>query len=600
MATTVDVRLDDDQRAPVDCRAPAVLVTASAGSGKTEVVAQRVERLLAAAPESNARTLSLSYTVKAAEELRQRFERRLGDASRRVDTDTVHGFAHSLLRTSGTWIGLPEEPEILGRDEDRVELLSRWLADEGAQYEDDTLRDRLRELDLVRSRCEVDETGLLAEWEAALSASGALDYAAMISRATELVRLPAARRQLSRLYEHVIVDEAQNLTRAQYRLLAAVFGPPPLTDMSAMLVGDDKQSIVGFAGGDPSLMREFAQDYEASHFVLTRNYRSARRIVRLAGDVADILGHEGPRDEITYAAEGSVQCHVSPSEEAEGDLVADWVMELLSHGLPSASLVPGEQEEVRPEHIAVLGRSAAALRATRLALEERGEDPAIAIGVDDWLTTEAGEVALNLVAVASANHASPRWRLSRILDEDESELGTLADVGRRLSARTDTLRHLASLCAADDPADFAAGLAEVAIEDDPNWEGDRRQLNDAWDGFTRGHDLDARTWGNFQVFLNRIQRSQDLTPGVRLLTVHKAQGREYRAVAIVGLNDRQFPDFRAKTESERTAELRAFYVAVSRPTRILLLTRSETRMTRSGIWRPDPSPFMAIALGHGA
>ncbi len=598
MATTVDVRLDEDQRAPVDCRDPAILVTASAGSGKTEVVAQRVERLLGADPESNFRILSLSYTVKAAEELRQRFERRLGDAARRVDTDTVHGFAHGLLRASGTWIGLPEEPEILGRDEDRVELLARWLADEGKRYANDILRDRLRDLDLLRSRCEVDTTELLAEWEAAMDAGGALDYAAMISRATDLLRLPAARRQLSRLYQHVIIDEAQNLTRAQYGLLTAVFGAPPLTDMSVMMVGDDKQSIVGFAGGDPSLMKKFADDYKATQFALSRNYRSARRIVGLACDVADMLGHEGPRDQITYAAEGMIQSNESSSEQAEGDYVGDWVTELLAQGLPAAALVKGEPREVRPEHIAVLGRSAAALRATRLALEERDVTPAVAIGVDDWLTTPAGEVALNLVAVASANHASPRWRLGRILDEDESELGTLADVGRSLDARSDSLRHLSPLCAVSDPAAFASGLAEVAIEDDPNWEGDRRQLTDAWAAFCRGHDASSRTWGNFHVFLNRIQRSQDLTPGVRLLTVHKAQGREYRAVAIVGLNDGQFPDFRARTQSEQLAELRAFYVAVSRPTRILLLSRSETRLTRSGVWRTDPSPFLAVARGH--
>lgn len=598
MSTTVDVRLDDEQSAAVSCRAAATLVTASAGSGKTEVVAQRVERILSADPHSNVRILSLSYTVKAAEELRLRFERRLGDAARRVDTDTVHGFAHGLLRKSGTWIGLPEEPEILSRDEDRVELLARWLAEEGERSDADVLRERLHILDLIRARCDTDPSGLLSVWEAAMKASGALDYPAMISRATELVRLPAARRQLSRMYEHVIVDEAQNLTCAQYRLLTALFGPPPLTDMTVMFVGDDKQSIVGFAGGDPRLMSQFADDYAASRFVLARNYRSARRIVELAGAIAGQLGHDGPPAEVTYAAEGSITSHVAPSEEAEGDFVSGWVTGLLSDGLPIASLVPGEPQQVRPEHIAILGRSAAALRATRLALEDRGLSPAMAVSVDDWLTTKAGEVALNLVAVASANHASPRWRLSRVLGEDEHHLGTLADVGRRLESRTDALRHLASLCSADTPAAFAAALSDVAIENDPNWEGDRLQLVDAWDRFTRDHDSAARTWGNFQVFLNRIQRSQDLTPGVRLLTVHKAQGREYRAVAVVGLNDGQFPDFRAKTDSEREAELRAFYVAVSRPTRVLLLSRAENRMTRSGIWRTDQSPFMRMALDY--
>jgi len=92
------------------------VVTASAGSGKTEVVARRVERILADAMFGTVRVLALSYAVKAAEELSQRFDRRLGDAGRGVDTETLHGFAHELLRKHGTWIGLPAEPEVLTRD----------------------------------------------------------------------------------------------------------------------------------------------------------------------------------------------------------------------------------------------------------------------------------------------------------------------------------------------------------------------------------------------------------------------------------------------------------------------------------------------------
>ena len=81
---------------------------------------------------------------------------------------------------------------------------------------------------------------------------------------------------------------------------------------------------------------------------------------------------------------------------------------------------------------------------------------------------------------------------------------------------------------------------------------------------------------------------------MRLLTVHKAQGREYLAVAVVGLNDGQFPDFRAQSEAAFKDELRTFYVAITRARRVLLLSRSRSRMTRYGSRRTQPSPFLGI------
>ncbi len=89
-------------------------------------------------------------------------------------------------------------------------------------------------------------------------------------------------------------------------------------------------------------------------------------------------------------------------------------------------------------------------------------------------------------------------------------------------------------------------------------------------------------------------------PGVRLLTIHKAQGREYRAVAVVGLNDGQLPDFRATSDAEMLSELRTFYVAVTRPSRSLLLTRPRSRQTRYGPRSSDPSPYLTLVASAGS
>jgi DNA helicase-2/ATP-dependent DNA helicase PcrA len=143
-------------------------------------------------------------------------------------------------------------------------------------------------------------------------------------------------------------------------------------------------------------------------------------------------------------------------------------------------------------------------------------------------------------------------------------------------------------------------LPSLTGEELPNWEADSRLLADAWRQFVQQADRAEQTWGNYRLHVSRIQRGDDSARGVRVLTVHKAQGREFRAVAVVGLNDGQFPDFRAQDLDERRSELRAFYVAVTRPTRLLHLSRARIRRTRYGSRATSPSPYLAFLDKSGS
>jgi DNA helicase-2/ATP-dependent DNA helicase PcrA len=598
--------LSPTQELAVECTDPAIVVVASAGSGKTEVAASRVERLLTESANESFRILALSYTQKAAQELEGRFRERLGDMHTRADTDTIHGFAHALLRQHGTKIGLPVEPEVLTRNEDRAELLARWLVEEGRDVPND-FASVFSDLDLARAKLE--DAPYKTEWNAALLSAGAIDYQSMLERATELLALRSARRQLSRLYAHIIVDEAQNLTRSQYELITALVGPPSSDEphVPILLVGDDKQSIVSFAGADPGLIGQFESEYNATKYELTQNFRSAELIVSLADRVAQDLDQiaNPNRETLDYAAKGQVLFQSAADESSEGDLVADWVVGLLDNGLPSEALAPGEPERVLPEEIAVLGRSAASLRGTQRALEARGHSPALASSPDDWLTTVAAKVAFEMIALFSASsHQSTHWQLARLITADEESVRSRESLAQTLEESEDpSLCILAGLCHHTEPDNFFDELAELEPPSDaPDewlsaWEADRSQLVDSWKQFQLRSDAAARTWGNFRLHVSRVQRGDDLDRGVRLLTVHKAQGREYRAVAVVGLNDGQLPDFRASTSEEVIAELRTFYVALSRPARLLLLTRAESRTTRYGPRSSEPSPFLKYLAG---
>lgn len=597
MRSQADLQLSTSQRAAVLSDAPAVVVVASAGSGKTEVAAQRVERLLEAEPDAAFRILAISYTVKAADELTERLRDRLGFLHERVDTNTVHGFAHELLREHGTRIGLPLEPEVLTRDEDRAELFARWLGESG-ELVPDGLPDLFRAIDLHRARLESDR--YVQSWNEALANVGALDYEAMLSRACELLELPSVRRHMARLYGHILVDEAQNLTPSQYRLISTLAGAQsseptiPIT-----LVGDDKQSIVSFAGADPRLIAKFEEDFDAERFELAENFRSATAIVRVAESVARQLGRPIEATVVQYAAPGSVEVVELSDERDEGQYVATWAIGLIDEGLPPEALAPGESRTVRPNEIAILGRSAAALRAAHDALERRDVPIAVAIGPDEWLSTIEAKIVFEMIALRSAGtHRSTHWQLARLLETDESLVNAADSLATTLRAHADErLQMLADLPETDTPHKFIERLESRNLDADDEqwlsaWDSDRELMLEAWRRFVATTDTVAQTWGNFRVFVARVQRGAQMSDGVRLHTIHKSQGQEYKAVAVVGLNDGQIPDFRAGTAEEQQSELRTFYVAVSRPTRALLLTRSQSRVTRYGVRATEPSPYL--------
>ncbi|MET3808689.1 DNA helicase-2/ATP-dependent DNA helicase PcrA [Nakamurella sp. UYEF19] len=580
--------LSEQQKSVVDSDDQAIVVLANAGSGKTEVVAQRVERLLKESA-GDFKVLALSYTRRAANELQSRLSNRLGETRRSVETNTVHGFAHGLLLQYGTWIGLPAEPGVISDETDRIDLLQTWRQEQGLEPVENPLG-LLNQLDLSRALGQA-ENDMMFQWASALADAGVLDYESMVGRARELLEeSPGVRRLITRLYRHVIVDEAQNLTASQMAFLSALWGldSSDLTT-NVVLVGDDKQSIVGFAGASAEHLTNFVISHKATVYKLSQNFRSARAIAKVAERVAQELDDPPGRSQ-DFAAAGQVESHFYDDEESEALAVSDWVVTILNQGMPGSSIAPTESAKVLPKEIAVLARSAAALRRTADVLSQLGVQVSLASKATDWLGSELGTRAWAIGTFDSSSAVSRR-RVSRILGTNLlSASDNPIDHLNVSNIQSEALRELSK---SQTPTEFMEVIQSISINE-LGWSDDQRELELAWLAFCDTQPPANRGWAQFELFVTQWQAGTDSDPGVRLHTVHRAQGQEFKAVAIVGLNDGQFPDFRARSPESFKAELRAFYVAVTRPSRLLLLTRPRQVNTRVGVWARDESPFLSL------
>ena len=605
--TASDFPLTGEQQAVVDSDAPALVATASAGTGKTEILVRRVERYINDPDNGNANVLVITYTTRAASEFKSRLHGRVGSSMQRIFADTVHGFAHSVLISHGSHVGLPPDFQVINNTEDRAELLAAydtWLAP-------DNPAELFRQLDLTRAKCQ-GHPGL-KRWRDALESTGAIDLSEMITKATDVLLIPAIARMMRVIYGMVIVDEAQNLTEQQYQLITALVGTDAETGqplVSTTLLGDPNQSVTGFAGGDSRLMTRFVEDYGARECQLTQNFRSSQRLASLERVISLKLRGDRPRPSVRadHSAAGATSCGEFPSEAAESSSVVDWVERLLDEGLPAEAVSPGETRRVRAEEIAVLARHSAALSATAEAIGKRGYEVALAHSEDDFMATFTGAVALLLMRFRSARHRfAASGALRRELGLPDTDFaGRDADTTKNglteaLRAHADEhLDILAPLLTVGSPSEFVDALEQCQLPESARdaalagWHADRGLIGDIWSKFASLTPVAERSWTRFALHFDWVQRARDLGPGIRLITVHKAQGREFKAVAIVGMNDGQFPDFRATSITARQAELQAFYVAATRASRVLLLTRALVRPTRYGNRSTAPSPYLEL------
>ncbi len=618
----------EEQRRIISLNEGAYLVVAPPGSGKTQVLTQRIIRLLQESSGQRFRILTLTFTTKAAENMVARIEAQVDEEWRRVTAKTFHAFCLDVLQHYGESVGIASGFSVYENEDDRIEALARGLSDEGLVLKRDaeevkSLRRLLGEIgrfkrDLIpheavarRETEEIAEAHMAyAAYDRTLRLYNAVDFDDLLGLVYRLfTEHPRVSRHYRRLFPYILVDEGQDTSLAQYEVLRSLCGDE---HRNVMLVADGNQFIYGFAGASDRFLKSFVVDFGATEVPLHLNFRCAEAVVKAANA---LIAHNPER--VTVAAEmqseAKAKGHVTAAsyadehEEARG--VVDFVQAVLAHGLDAAWLNPYEDASVKPEKVCVLGRNRFQLRDILKEMDQRGVSYAFATGESGLFDSALFSAAYYALRVAS----NPKDLLSR-----RNLLGVLATSAEEdielLERPVDAFLSAVSQRNEDSPGSLMAFLASAWTQRTSDDALLRSLLEEArrLAGLSKSDELRAVEEADLTIFnerlashrrhaeegdvsiqgllgdLSLVRRTSHESSGVRALTIHAAKGLEFAAVVLVGMNDGSFPDFRSIGSSAAIAdERRNAYVAVTRAARRLHLTRPRTRTMPWGDVKPQ-------------
>jgi DNA helicase-2/ATP-dependent DNA helicase PcrA len=607
-----------------------LLVLAGAGSGKTRVLTHRVARLIAEAGVSPYEILAITFTNKAAGEMRERIARLVGPRARAIWACTFHSACVRILRREAEEAGYPRDFSIYDGD-DQLRLVRRCLVEDevdpkrvapkAVQARISDAKSQLQgpdELEALAGSFQ-DEIVVRAyrRYNDALRAHGAMDFDDLLMVTAQLMEgSPAVRERWQSRFVHVLVDEYQDTNHAQYRLVRALAAPQD----NVVAVGDDDQGIYSWRGADVRNILDFERDYPDARVVaLEQNYRSTGTILRAANAVVERNPHRHPKRLWTALGDGdpitAVACR---DEHEEARVVAGEIDRALGRG---ASL----------SEVAVFYRTNAQSRAIEDQLVRRSV-PYVVVGGPRFY--ERAEIRDLLAYLRVAANPSDLAALTRMLGAPKRGIGPGAiakleafatthevPVGTALE-RVDVVQGLqpaqrATLAAsgalmADVRTQVAAGspldrvLEEVldrsglreALEREGTFEAQGRIENLEEMVRVAAEYEASEEEPTLAAFLEGIalQADADLVDedagAVTLMTIHNAKGLEFDSVVITGLEEGLFPHMRSDTPEALEEERRLFYVGMTRARRSLTLTHAESRAMHGGRDYRLPSRFL--------
>lgn len=604
----MSINLSNSQREIVEAPDGHYLVVASAGSGKTRVLTERIRHLLQDR-KIRSRIMALTFTNKAAEEMRHRLQN-VPDLSERTFIGTLHSFGQSLIEGHGAAIGYPTMPAILERESDRIAMLEEVFT-QSAELSGYLRRHKpgkerraylynvLESISLCKrewSKFQAISNGdwnspedaqVFLEYQRHLTSQGVIDFDDILLLAYRLISERAAVAAIQhRTYRYLFVDESQDLNSVQYSLIRALGEKAA----SVLLVGDPNQAIYGFNGSSKAFMLEkFPKDFGATRVDLRENFRSSRAVIKAANAL-----YPNSIEIEAAVLDGEIEVEACSDEEAEALWIREKIEEQLSVG--SHEDIEGV---ITPDRIAVLARNRYVFGPLQKELEGNGIDFHLRTpGGGAGLESELGQVFdLGIRILVNPknrlHYEELRRRLGVIEPTAESDdpmvllqaaceaaqscqtfIDSLLTAWRQLQADVSKFRRVLDSLEANVSqwdGEVAARLLAIA---------DLNYLRSVWANYTRRAAQDGRSLSQFR---NQMATGENLPniegKGVTLATVHAVKGLEYDIVFIMGWVEGGFPDYRAVKSGSAalTEEKNDAFVAVTRSKRLLYLSWPQTR-----------------------
>ncbi len=639
--------LNPEQARAVTTTDGPLLILAGAGSGKTRVVAHRIAYLIGVKAVAPHRILAVTFTNRAAGELRERITALVGEHGKDVEAGTFHSLCARVLRRDGEAIGLDRRFVIYDTD-DQQQLMKRILAEEDLPATGE-FRPAAVLGAISRAKNEMLDAAFLAEhavnhrerviarlasrYAERLRAAKALDFDDLLLRAVDLfAEAPQVLERYQARWRYLHVDEYQDTNRPQYlwvRALAAAH-------RNLCVVGDDDQSIYGWRGANVQNILDFERDYpEVTVVKLEQNYRSTQLILDAAHAV--VSRNERRTDKRLWTQnQGGVP--IQRFEAFNEDEEAEWIarqVEALVGGRGSLLTRRADDDEssrFRSRDVAVMYRMNAQSRAieesflryglryqlvggTRFYQRREVKDALAYLRVlrsdTDLVSFERiinvpargiGDRSVEALRRYAGNHGDSTWvaieaaaagEVDGIGSRIRGPMAEFAALVRRLRTRIGVLPLPELLDEVLEASGYRAMLADGSEEGEDRWANllELRQVTTRYDDLTPDDALDRLL--EETALVADQDAYEDDKDAVTLITLHAAKGLEFPAVFIAGLEEGLFPHNRAlDDEKELEEERRLAYVGITRAKRRLFLSHAWRRATWGGGGMSVPSRFL--------
>ncbi|MFF9715402.1 DNA helicase PcrA [Streptomyces sp. NPDC014603] len=645
--------LNDNQRAAVVHSGSPLLIVAGAGSGKTRVLTHRIAHLLGERGVHPGQILAITFTNKAAGEMKERVEQLVGPRAIAMWVMTFHSACVRILRRESKKLGFTSSFSIYDAADSKrlMALVCRDLDLDPKRYPPKSFSAKISNLknELIDEEDFAAQAGdgfektlaqAYALYQSRLREANALDFDDLIMTTVNLLRaFPDVAEHYRRRFRHVLVDEYQDTNHAQYALVRELVGTsehpvdvPPEAEVppaELCVVGDADQSIYAFRGATIRNILQFEEDYpDATTILLEQNYRSTQTILSAANAVIERNESRRPKNLWTNAGAGArITGYVADTEHDEAQFVADEIDRLTDAG------------EAKAGDVAVFYRTNAQSRVFEEVFIRVGLPYKVVGGVRFYERKEVRDVLAYLRVLANPEDSVP---LRRILNVPKRGIGDRAEAMIDALAQRERISFPQALKRVDEAYGMAARssnavkrfntlmedlrtvvesgagpatvleavlertgyLAELQASTDPQDETRIENLQElAAVALEFEQERAEGETGTLADFLEQValvadsdqipDEEEDGSGVITLMTLHTAKGLEFPVVFLTGMEDGVFPHMRALGETkELEEERRLAYVGITRARERLYLTRSTLRSAWGQPSYNPPSRFL--------